>query len=81
MTPVKSVKKHLLKTVGNSSIAYEQLETLQAQVEMSLSSGPLRTQHQDTFSLGLIFKLYPKLIYVKLPTADWSRMSLSRSIC
>ncbi|XP_062713922.1 uncharacterized protein LOC134290745 [Aedes albopictus] len=51
---VKSAKKHLLKTVGNSSIAYEPMVTLLAQVEMCLNSRPLTPMPSEPFPLWVL---------------------------
>ncbi|XP_062704693.1 uncharacterized protein LOC115265150 [Aedes albopictus] len=51
---VKSAKKHLLKTVGNSSIAYEPMVTLLAQVEMCLNSRPLTPMPSEPSDLEVL---------------------------
>ncbi|XP_065073062.1 uncharacterized protein LOC135697345 [Ochlerotatus camptorhynchus] len=51
---VKSTKKHLLKTVGNTNIAYEQMVTLLAQVEMCLNSRPLTPMSSEPSDLEVL---------------------------
>ncbi|XP_065093725.1 uncharacterized protein LOC135714319 [Ochlerotatus camptorhynchus] len=51
---VKSTKRHLLKTVGNTNIAYEQMTTLLAQVEMCLNSRPLTPMSSEPSDLEVL---------------------------
>ncbi|XP_062556626.1 uncharacterized protein LOC134221452 [Armigeres subalbatus] len=51
---VKSAKKYLLKTVGNTNIAYEQMLTLLAQVEMCLNSRPLTSMPSEPSDLEVL---------------------------
>ncbi|XP_062553177.1 uncharacterized protein LOC134218260 [Armigeres subalbatus] len=51
---VKSAKKHLLKIVGNTNIAYEQMLTLLAQVEMCLNSRPLTPMPSEPSDLEVL---------------------------
>ncbi|XP_058828602.1 uncharacterized protein LOC131688415 [Topomyia yanbarensis] len=48
---VKSAKSHLLKEMGNTTIAYEDMLTLLAQVEMCLNSRPLTPLPSDASDL------------------------------
>ncbi|XP_062538337.1 uncharacterized protein LOC134206623 [Armigeres subalbatus] len=51
---VKSAKNHLLKVVGNVNLAYEDLLTLLAQVEMCLNSRPLTPIPEDPTDLDVL---------------------------
>ncbi|XP_062537982.1 uncharacterized protein LOC134206294 [Armigeres subalbatus] len=51
---VKSAKHHLLKVVGNVNLAYEDLLTLLAQVEMCLNSRPLTPIPEDPTDLDVL---------------------------
>ncbi|XP_062714093.1 uncharacterized protein LOC134290886 [Aedes albopictus] len=51
---VKSAKTHLLKVIGNINIAYEDLLTLLAQVEMCLNSRPLTPIPEDPGDLDVL---------------------------
>ncbi|XP_055622951.1 uncharacterized protein LOC129766445 [Toxorhynchites rutilus septentrionalis] len=50
----KSAKTHLLKTVGNVNLAYEDLLTLLAQVEMCLNSRPFTPIPEDPSDLEVL---------------------------
>ncbi|XP_055634052.1 uncharacterized protein LOC129774355 [Toxorhynchites rutilus septentrionalis] len=51
---VKSAKLHMLKTIGNVNISYENMLTLLAQVEMCLNSRPLTPMPQDPSDLEVL---------------------------
>ncbi|XP_062538675.1 uncharacterized protein LOC134206948 [Armigeres subalbatus] len=51
---VTAAKKHLLKIVGNTNIAYEQMLTLLAQVEMCLNSRPLTPMSSEPSGLEVL---------------------------
>ncbi|XP_062538723.1 uncharacterized protein LOC134206999 [Armigeres subalbatus] len=51
---VKSAKHHLLKVIGNVNLAYEDLLTLLAQVEMCLNSRPLTPIPEDPTDLDVL---------------------------
>ena len=51
---VKSAKKHLLKTIGNSSLGYEDMITLLAQVEMCLNSRPFTPMPSEPSDLEVL---------------------------
>ncbi|XP_058817789.1 uncharacterized protein LOC131681097 [Topomyia yanbarensis] len=51
---VKSAKTHLLKAIGNVNVAYEDMLTLLAQIEMCLNSRPLTPMPDDPSDLEVL---------------------------
>ncbi|XP_058816812.1 uncharacterized protein LOC131680109 [Topomyia yanbarensis] len=51
---VKSAKTHLLKAIGNVNVAYEDMLTLLAQIEMCLNSRPLTPLQDDPSDIEVL---------------------------
>ncbi|XP_055632944.1 uncharacterized protein LOC129773372 [Toxorhynchites rutilus septentrionalis] len=74
---VKSAKTHLLKEIGNTSLAYEDMLTLLAQVEMCLNSRPLTPLSSEPsdlealtpghFLVGSNLQSVPEATFINIP--------------
>ena len=87
---VKSVKYHLRRIIGDTSLTFEELSTLLAQIEAVLNSRPLCALSDDPsdvtaitpahFLIGTTLNAVPEPSLLELPVSRLSRLQLIRQM-
>ncbi|XP_029680226.1 uncharacterized protein LOC115245872 [Formica exsecta] len=83
---VKSFKHHLRRVLGKSTLTYEEMSTLLAQIEACLNSRPLQAMSDDPDDLaaltpghllvGSAFNAIPEASFLDVPIGRLSRWQL-----